>query len=68
MINPTNNGSKQIILACENTNDGSWMKENLSDFAKKNKVEIKKGNLLNGIYIVELKGEKVFKNKMVIIK
>ena len=34
----------------------------------KNKVEIKKGNLLNGIYIVELKGEKVFKNKMVIIK
>ncbi|MCD4746385.1 MAG: T9SS type A sorting domain-containing protein [Bacteroidales bacterium] len=33
-----------------------------------NKIEIEKGNLSKGIYIVELKGEKVFNNKMIIIK
>jgi len=35
---------------------------------KSNKVEIEKGNLLKGIYLVELKGEQVFNNKMIIIK
>ena len=32
------------------------------------KIELKKGNLPIGVYIVELKGEIVFKNKMIIIK
>ena len=40
MINPTNNSPKQIILACENLDDGAWMKGDLEDFTKKNNVKI----------------------------
>ena len=32
------------------------------------KIELKRGMLKAGIYIIELKGEKIFDNKMIIIK
>jgi hypothetical protein len=32
------------------------------------KIELKRGNLKSGIYIVELIGEKVFENMMIIAK
>ena len=38
------------------------------DNIKSNKIELEKGNLSRGVYIIELKGEKIFENKMIIIK
>ncbi|NCA79360.1 MAG: T9SS type A sorting domain-containing protein [Sphingobacteriia bacterium] len=36
------------------------------DNIKSDKVELKRGNLPDGIYLIELKGEKVFRGKMVV--
>ncbi|MBI5217360.1 MAG: T9SS type A sorting domain-containing protein, partial [Bacteroidia bacterium] len=36
------------------------------DNIKNNKIELEKGNLLNGFYIIEVTGEKIFRGKIII--
>ena len=60
--NPNNSNYKLSVFSI--SGNKVFEMENI----KSDKIEFDRGNLPKGIYIVELKGEKVFNNKMIIIK
>ncbi|MCD4698523.1 MAG: T9SS type A sorting domain-containing protein [Bacteroidales bacterium] len=58
--NPNHSNYKLLVF----TISGNKVFE--QDNIKSDKIEFERGNLTKGVYLVELKGEKVFRGKMMV--
>ena len=61
---PNPNHSKYILSVFSISGNKVFEMDNI----KSDKIEFKRGNLLEGVYLVEIKGEKLFMEKIIVLR